>query len=116
MSLPSFTSFTCPSTFSELACGSQHVTGPGPCRHTQPPPIINEEGEEEWEIEKIEARRKDGKFLVRWKGYIDTTWEPLKHVKDTAALEEFLKAEKRETTKRGRKMVRVITPQEENSQ
>ena len=44
----------------------------------RPPPIVTEEGEEEWEVEKIlnsriykQGRGKRLQFLVKWKGYSD---------------------------------------------
>ena len=44
-----------------------------------PPDIINEE--EEWEVERIESHRKQGKgykYLIKWKGYpsSENSWEP----------------------------------------
>ena len=63
---------------------------------TQPPAIISEDGEEEYEVEEIlQARtRKIGRgshreVLVKWTGYLRPTWEPLASFEDTAALETF---------------------------
>lgn len=57
-----------------------------------------EEGEEEepeYEIEEIIAKRigarKKVEFEVKWKGFEETTWEPLAHLHDTAAYEEWMK-------------------------
>jgi hypothetical protein len=62
----------------------------------QPPAIITEEGEEEYEVEEIlRARtRKIGRgsrkeVLVKWTGYTRPTWEPLTNFEDTAALDTF---------------------------
>ena len=62
----------------------------------QPPAIINDEGEEEWEVERIlqERKKRVGRgfrheFLVKWIGYDRPTWEPASSMKDTAALDEY---------------------------
>jgi len=62
----------------------------------QPPAIINDEGEEEWEVERIlqERKRRVGRgfrheFLVKWVGYDRPNWEPASSMKDTAALDEY---------------------------
>jgi hypothetical protein len=64
----------------------------------QPPAIISEDGEEEYEVEEIlRARtRKIGRgsrreVLVKWTGYARPTWEPLSSLEDTAALDTFEK-------------------------
>jgi hypothetical protein len=63
---------------------------------TQPPAIISDDGHAEWEVEEIlRARsRKRGRgyqrqVLVKWKGYALPTWEPLRAMEETAALDEF---------------------------
>lgn len=41
-------------------------------KQVQPPPVVMEEGEEEWEFEKLvrwEQRKKGLRYQVRWKGY-----------------------------------------------
>jgi hypothetical protein len=62
----------------------------------QPPAVITEDGEEEFEIEEIlRARtRRIGRgsrreVLVKWTGYARLTWEPLASLEDTAALDTF---------------------------
>jgi hypothetical protein len=62
----------------------------------QPPAIVTEDGEEEYEVEEIlQARtRKIGRgtrreVLVKWTGYSRPTWEPLASFEDTAALDTF---------------------------
>ena len=54
-------------------------------RTPEPPPPIEVEGEEEYEIEKlIDARiwRNQKQYLVKWKDYPDSdnSWEPLKNI------------------------------------
>ena len=44
-----------------------------------PPPVIVEEEEPEWEVDEIVDSKIAGrtlKYLVRWVGYTDLTWEP----------------------------------------
>ena len=54
-----------------------------PNRLTTPPPPVVIQGEEEWEVEAILAKRlfrgRRLQFLVKWKGYpaSDSSWEPL---------------------------------------
>lgn len=62
----------------------------------QNPPIIDDLGEPEYEVESIlrarTIRRGRGTFrqaLVKWVGWIDPTWEPIEYIKDTKALEEY---------------------------
>ncbi len=82
-------------------------TDPFPCQvqdDIETPPIINEKGEQEWEVESIIKRRKNGDLMTRWRGYQETTWEPLENVEDTEAYEEFLRQEgsgRRRRRKRG---------------
>ena len=60
-----------------------------------PPPLPPElvEEEEEYEVEEIlDSRRHRRKlqFLVKWKGYIDATWQPEADVKNAQELvDEF---------------------------
>jgi hypothetical protein len=59
----------------------------------QPPAIISESGEPEWEVEAILDERKKGRqqqYKVKWKGYKRPTWEPATALADTAALEVYL--------------------------
>ena len=64
--------------------------------HPEPPPIIADTGDQEWEIEEIvrcrTAQVDNGSIrqvLVKWQGYPDPTWEPLEEFKDTIALDRF---------------------------
>lgn len=54
-----------------------------------------EEEDQEYEIDEIVAKRIGGRkkveFEVKWKGFEETTWEPLANIEDTAAYEEWLK-------------------------
>jgi hypothetical protein len=56
-------------------------------RHQPPPPPVDVDGLEEYEVEKLLAHRHSGRqreFLVKWVGYgpEENTWEPLKHLKN----------------------------------
>lgn len=66
-----------------------------------PPELINEDGEEEWEVERIVRQRtvktrnnrKRLEYLVKWRGYPEweMTWEPLQNLKGAQqALDDFL--------------------------
>jgi len=59
-----------------------------------PPPLIFEDGEEEYFVEKIIDRRPCGRgyrYYVKWVGYDDPTWVPGSEVEGLDALEEFNK-------------------------
>jgi hypothetical protein len=65
---------------------------------SRPLPILNDDGEEEFEIDRIleqkvtgTGRRRKTLYLVKWKGYPDSdnTWEPYSNLKDTAALAHY---------------------------
>ena len=67
---------------SKLKLSNQNDNNKFPLRELQPPPdpIINEDGESEYEIEKIVDHRKKRnrmEYRVRWKGFDSTedTWE-----------------------------------------
>ncbi|KAF5503436.1 Transposon Tf2-6 polyprotein [Colletotrichum fructicola] len=62
----------------------------------QPPPIIDDEGEETWNVESIDAatwkRRGRGRrreVLVKWEGYAERTWEPVETLQGTEAMEAY---------------------------
>lgn len=64
--------------------------------NTQPPPIVTEQGDEEYGIEAILAarwrrrgRQQTREVLVKWVGYVDPTWEPLSELQQTTALDAF---------------------------
>jgi hypothetical protein len=59
---------------------------------TQPPAILTEDGDLEWEVEEILGSRKRGRSYqvqVKWTGYAQPTWEPLSEFLNTAALEAY---------------------------
>ncbi|SPO07798.1 uncharacterized protein DNG_10493 [Cephalotrichum gorgonifer] len=63
---------------------------------SQPTPLRNDEGEEEWTVEEIlcarSKRRGRGwarEALVRWSGYEELTWEPVSLLADTKALDVY---------------------------
>jgi hypothetical protein len=62
------------------------------CDYPQRSPVVDNAGEEEWEVEKICNHRKleDGglQLLVEWEGG-EKTWEPYKNVEETEALDEY---------------------------
>ena len=67
----------------------------------QPPALLTESGEEEYEIDRIlDARtRRVGRgsrreVLVQWTGYSRPTWEPRSNLEDTAALDAFERRER----------------------
>ena len=59
-----------------------------------PPPPVEVEGEEEYQVSSIEdsrVYRSQLQYLVRWTGYDSLTWEPAKFVDGLQAVEEFHK-------------------------
>jgi hypothetical protein len=59
---------------------------------TQPPPIVTDNGEDEYEVEEIldaKKLRNTTKLLVKWTKYIQPTWEPLSNFTDTEALDRY---------------------------
>ncbi|KAK3694839.1 hypothetical protein B0T22DRAFT_437889 [Podospora appendiculata] len=62
------------------------------CDDPQTPLVVDNAGEEEWEVEEICNYRKpeDGglEFLVKWKGG-DETWEPFENVAETEVLDKY---------------------------
>ena len=71
------------------------ASDPFPSQHQpdlQPPTIIGEFGDEEWEIEEILAECKvcgKSQLKVKWKDYLHPTWEPHENLEDTAALDTW---------------------------
>ncbi|KAF8761559.1 hypothetical protein RHS01_00207 [Rhizoctonia solani] len=67
-------------------------------RQVKPPPIITEEGEEEYEVEKIVAWRQDKeglRYQVRWKGY-DELEDTMERAEKIAQLPEIMERFKKE--------------------
>ncbi|OJD11347.1 hypothetical protein ACJ73_09559 [Blastomyces percursus] len=62
----------------------------------QPPAIIAENGDEEYEVEEIvderTNRRGQTEYRVRWRGWHDLTWEPAAHLEETIALDVWQRA------------------------
>jgi hypothetical protein len=59
---------------------------------TEPPPAVEVDGEEEYQVSSIEDRqvyRSQLQYLVRWTGYNSLTREPAKFVDGLQAVEEF---------------------------
>ncbi|KAH8145182.1 uncharacterized protein LAJ45_10742 [Morchella importuna] len=59
---------------------SPEAGNPLPGQQQSPPPPVEIEGEEEWEVEDIvDSRKRRGAFeyLVRYTGYEDASWQPL---------------------------------------
>lgn len=70
------------------------ASNPLPGQHNPPPPPIEVDNEEEFEIEDILDSRHFGRnrrlqYLVRWTGYPDPTWEPAENLEEAAALDRF---------------------------
>ena len=62
----------------------------------QPPAIVGESGEEEYDVEEIldERWKRAGRgriheYRVKWIGYSRPTWEPASAMEDTVALDRF---------------------------
>ena len=56
------------------------------------PPAIMVDGEEEWEVERVLRKRVRGRqrqVLVKWKGYLNPTWEPAAALTNTEAYRVF---------------------------
>jgi transposase InsO family protein len=69
---------------------------PGQVTHDAQPPPILVEGEQEYEVEEIRSAKTQriGRgarrmVLVKWRGYADPTWHPLRDFEDTEALDRF---------------------------
>ena len=64
--------------------------------HSEPGPIVSEDGQQEFLVEHIIDRRRRGRgyqYLVRWKGYgpEHDMWMPRTQVEDLEALDVFLR-------------------------
>lgn len=62
---------------------------PGQVKPPAPPVIVDEQ--EEWFVEEVYDVSPKGplRYLVKWVGYHDPTWEPYENVKDCEALDKF---------------------------
>jgi hypothetical protein len=59
-----------------------------------PPPPVEVVGEKEYFVERIQdsrlnRRKRQVEYLVKWVGYDEPSWEPASDLKDTQAAEEF---------------------------
>ena len=73
----------------------------------QNPPLMEVQGNPEWEVEKIldmKDFRGKPKYLVKWKGYsdYDSTWEPLENLENSKELVNEYHAKLEEDLKRRR--------------
>jgi hypothetical protein len=58
----------------------------------EPPPSVEVDGEEEYQVSSIEdsrVNRKQLQYLIWWTGYDLLTWEPVKIVDGIQSVEEF---------------------------
>jgi len=59
-----------------------------------PPPPVEVDGEEEYQVSSVEdsrVYRSQLQYLIRWTGYDSLTWEPAKFVDGLQAVDEFHK-------------------------
>jgi len=59
-----------------------------------PPPAVEVDGEEEYQVSSVEdsrVYRSQLQYLIRWTGYDSLTWEPAKFVDGLQAVDEFHK-------------------------
>ena len=57
-----------------------------------PPPLLEVDGEEEYQVSSVEdcrMYRNQLQYLIRWTGYDSVTWEPAKFVDGLQAVGEF---------------------------
>jgi len=65
---------------------------PSPGQEVTPPPSIEADGDQEYQVERVEdsrVYRNQLQYLVRWTGYDQMTWEPAKEVDGLQALDAF---------------------------
>ena len=61
-------------------------------KQVKPPPLVEVDGEEEYQVSSVEDSRmyrNQLQYLIRWTGYDSLTWEPAKFVDGLQAVEEF---------------------------
>jgi len=59
-----------------------------------PPPPVEVEGEEEWQVQEVldsKFVRNRLRYLVKWEGYDETTWEPAESINKLRTVDEFHK-------------------------
>jgi hypothetical protein len=57
-----------------------------------PPPPVEVDGEEEYQVQSVEDSRiyrSQLQYLIRWAGYNSLTWQPAKFVDRVKAVEKF---------------------------
>jgi len=57
-----------------------------------PPPPVEVEGEEEWQVQEVldsKFVRNRLRYLVRCEGYDETTWEPAESINELKAVDDF---------------------------
>ena len=65
---------------------------PYPGQVIPPPPPIEVAGENEWEVEEVldsKIVRRKLKYLLKWVGYAEATWEPAENLEDIVAIDIF---------------------------
>ena len=61
-------------------------------QQVEPPPSVEVDGEEEYQVSGVEHSRvywNQLQYLIRWTGYDSLTWKPAKFVDGLQAAEEF---------------------------
>ena len=61
-------------------------------QRVEPPPPVEVDGEEEYQVSSVEdsrVYRSQLQYLIRWMGYDSLTWEPAKFVDGLQPVEEF---------------------------
>jgi len=56
-----------------------------------PPPPVEVEGEEEWEVQEVldsKLVRNQLRYLVKWVGYDETTWERAESINEVKAVDD----------------------------
>jgi hypothetical protein len=78
-----------------LLCPAAQDPLPSQLQQDLEPPAVLVDGQEEWEVEAILRTRKKGRgyqALVKWVGYPQPDWRPLKDIEQTMAYETFLQS------------------------
>jgi len=68
------------------------VDDPVAGQRIEPPPPVEVDGEEEYQVSSVENSsmcRSQLQYLIRWTGYASLPWEPAKLVDGLQAVEEF---------------------------
>jgi hypothetical protein len=68
------------------------VEDPFICQRVEPPPLVEINGEEEYQVSSVEdsrVYRNQLQYLIKWTGYDSLTWAPVKLVDGFQAVDEF---------------------------